>query len=136
MRVFLTALAVGAGSARVPYVQELFHAHDYRIPRGQYRIPSLVSTKNGTLLAFVAARLHCTDMTPNIIYTRRSVNDGNTWAEQQVVVADWTNETEYGGVPVVDKKLGAIHYLFNAAARKNGRCSACELLPKLDLTPS
>ena len=42
-------------------------SHDHRIPHGQYRIPSLVSTKNGTLIAFVAARLHCTGLRLNYL---------------------------------------------------------------------
>ena len=55
-----------------PYVQDLFHELDSRLPHGDYRIPSLVATTNGTLLAFVNGRFHRTDQTPDILYMRRS----------------------------------------------------------------
>ena len=74
-----------------PYVQDLFHELDSRLPRGDYRIPSLVATTNGTLLAFVNGRFHRTDQTPDILYMRRSLDDGNTWEPAQAVLADPTN---------------------------------------------
>ena len=51
-----TLLLVPAGALAAPAgsIQDLFFAHDYRIPHGQYRIPGLVSTKNGTLISFIA----------------------------------------------------------------------------------
>lgn len=69
-------------------------------------------------------RFHRTDATPNIVYLRRSFDDGNHWTDAQPVLADPTNRTEYGGAPVVDTTTGAVHFLYNAA---RGGCSACEL---------
>ena len=85
-----------------PNLTNLFDQLDPRLPHGFYRIPSLVTTLKGTLLAFCAGRFHRTDMTPNIIYLRRSEDDGLTWTPAQVVLSDPKNGTEYGGAPVVD----------------------------------
>jgi len=94
-----------------PPLQPLFHQLDSRLPRGDYRIPSLVSTLNGTLLAFVAGREHRTDYTPNIIYLRRSQDDGATWTEAVPVLEDPTNCTEFDVTPVVDASDGRIHLI-------------------------
>jgi sialidase-1 len=105
---------------------DLFHQLDSRLPRGYYRIPSLISTSNGTLLAIINGRFHRTDSTPNIVYMRRSHDDGNTWEEAVPILADPNNRTEYGGAPVLDPTTGTVHFIHNAA---NGHgCSGCELL--------
>lgn len=105
-----------------PYVQDLFHELDSRLPRGDYRIPSLVATTNGTLLAFVNGRFHRTDQTPDILYMRRSLDDGNTWEPAQAVLADPTNRTEFGGAPVVDPATGDVVLLFQ---RSGDGCAGC-----------
>jgi len=107
------------------YFIDLFHQLDPRLPRGYYRIPSLISSTNGTLLAFIAGRMHRTDSTPNIIYLRRSFDDGNTWEPAQTVLSDPRNGTEYGGVPIVDTNTGVIHFLHNAAIFGDRQCTAC-----------
>jgi hypothetical protein len=58
------------------HTTDLFTQLDARLPHGYYRIPSLIATPNGTLLAFVMGRFHRTDSTPNIVYLRRSLDDG------------------------------------------------------------
>ena len=80
-------LLLAVGSASAVYLQDLFHALDPRLPHGYYRIPSMVATNNGTLLAFVMGRFHRTDSTPNIVYLRRSHDDGNTWESAQPILA-------------------------------------------------
>ena len=84
------------------YQQDLFHELGPPLPypfntSGFYRIPSLLTSSNGTLLAFIAGRFHRTDNTPNIIYLRRSLDDGNTWLDPQPILSDPNNATEYGG---------------------------------------
>eukprot|EP00662_Eupelagonemidae_sp_cell21_P025389 gene25389-37854_t len=81
-------------------LRDLFHQLDPRLPRGYYRIPGLVATTNGTLLAFVMGRMHRTDATPNIVYLRRSFDGGR----------EWTEAAAYGGAPVVDPATGAVHF--------------------------
>lgn len=115
-------LLLAVGSASAVYLQDLFHALDPRLPHGYYRIPSMVATNNGTLLAFVMGRFHRTDSTPNIVYLRRSHDDGNTWESAQPILADPTNRTEFGGAPVVDPASGDVLFLFT----KSGRgCLGC-----------
>tara|TARA_B100000768_G_scaffold167269_1_gene171239 strand:+ start:86 stop:448 length:363 start_codon:yes stop_codon:yes gene_type:complete len=94
------------------YTQDLFSQLDARLPGGDYRIPSLVATTNGTLLAFVNGRMHRTDLTPDIVYMRRSHTDGNTWEEARAILDDPTNRTEFSGAPVVDPATGDVIMLF------------------------
>ena len=44
---------------------DLWTGHDAFVPRGIYRIPSMITTKNGTLIVFAQARVHSTDATPS-----------------------------------------------------------------------
>eukprot|EP00729_Bicosta_minor_P022670 gene22670-25132_t len=46
---------------------DLWTGHDAFVPTGIYRIPSMVTTNNGTLLAFAQARAHSTDSTPSAL---------------------------------------------------------------------
>jgi len=111
----------------LPALTDLFHQLDARLPGGDYRIPSLVTTLNGTLLAFVAGRMHRTDITPNILYLRRSEDDGATWTPAQAVLQDPHNRTEYGGAPVVDPATGKVHLIFTANVFGAAGCTGCPL---------
>ena len=52
-----------------------------------YRIPSIVATGKGSLLAFCAARKgKGSDWDPIDIVMRRSADSGKTWSQMQVVV--------------------------------------------------
>ena len=126
MRLFLFAFVTVLSAVAEPRgFVDLFHQLDSRLPHGFYRIPGIVTSTNGTLLAFVMGRFHRTDMTPNIVYLRRSFDNGENWTPAQAVLSDPTNHTMYGGLPVVDQKTGSIHFLHNAA--DGTKCSACEL---------
>ena len=50
-----------------------------------YRIPSLVVTKSGTLLAFAEGRANLRDHAENTIVLRRSTDGGHHWLPLQVV---------------------------------------------------
>eukprot|EP01079_Euglenida_sp_SAG-EU17-18_P000165 gene165-2360_t len=125
-------------------LHDLFHQLGPPLPfpynrTGYYRIPSLVTSCNGTLLAFIMVnrcadrlpwdlgmgRFHRTDATPNIVYLRRSFDDGETWTPASRVLQDPHNRTEFGGAPVVDPATGMIHFIHNAATGPG--CSACGL---------
>jgi sialidase-1 len=56
-----------------------------------YRIPSLVMTSSGTLLAFCEGRASLLDHSENDIVVKRSADLGKTWSSIQVVAADSTN---------------------------------------------
>jgi len=128
--VCCTSTSLVRSESATPNITDLFHQLTYPLPfpfntTGYYRIPSLVSSTNGTLLAFIMGRFHRRDNTPNIVYLRRSFDDGKTWLPPAIVLSDPNNATEYGGAPVVDPATGAIHFIHNAANR--ARCSACQL---------
>jgi len=53
--------------------------------RPDYRIPALVVSKHGTLLAFAEGRQTLSDHAQNDIVLKRSVDEGKTWGYLQVV---------------------------------------------------
>jgi len=76
-----------------------------------YRIPVLLVTKNGTLLAFCEGRKTGKGDTGNIdVLVKRSEDNGETWSEQQVIWDDGENVCG-NPCPVVDQKSGTIFLL-------------------------
>ena len=76
-----------------------------------YRIPALVRTKTGTLLAFCEARRASRSDAGNIdLVAKRSTDGGRTWSED---IAVWNDAGNTCGnpCPVVDRETGAIHLL-------------------------
>ena len=77
-----------------------------------YRIPSLVATKQGTLLAFCAARKNRGgDWDPIDILMRRSTDHGKTWESPKVIVHQNTLPCD-NATPIVDYQTGAVHLLY------------------------
>lgn len=103
-----TALLAGSGKAAAPGLQEtdLFVA-------GQggyhtYRIPSLLVTPKGTLLAFCEARKNGRGDSGDIdLVLRRSTDNGATW-EPQRVIADDGPHTIGNPCPVHDRDTGTL----------------------------
>lgn len=83
-----------------------------------FRIPSLITSNNGTLLAFADGRLNNHLDVPNRIdfYLRRSNDNGTTWGEPIVI-----SKTEYGGdaCVVVDRTTGRIFLFYAYSKFKN-----------------
>lgn len=83
-----------------------------------FRIPSLVTTKNGTLLAIGDGRLDSHADVPNRInfYIKRSTDNGTTWGESIII-----SNIEYGGdaCTVVDKTTGRIFIFYAYSQNKN-----------------
>jgi sialidase-1 len=76
-----------------------------------YRIPALLTTKKGTLLAFCEGRKNSKSDTGDIdIVLKRSIDNGKTWSAQQIVWDDGAN-TCGNPCPVVDQKTGTIWLL-------------------------
>ena len=74
---------------------------------GNFRIPAMVVTPKGTVLAFCEGRRRDSD-TGNIdIVLKRSFNNGNTWEPLQVVRDDSSN-TCGNPCPVVDRETGTV----------------------------
>lgn len=73
-----------------------------------YRIPALVRTKKGTLLAFCEGRVHGAGDHGDIdVVMKRSTDNGKTWSPLQVV-HNFQNHCAGNPVPVVDQKSGRI----------------------------
>ncbi len=76
-----------------------------------YRIPSVVVTTRGTLLALCEGRKHSRSDTGDIdLLLRRSFDGGRTWSATQVVWDDGPN-TCGNPCPVVDRQTGTIWLL-------------------------
>lgn len=76
-----------------------------------FRIPALVRTQKGTLLAFAEGRKRgCSDTGDIDLLLRRSVDGGRTWGKMQVVWDDSEN-TCGNPAPVVDRETGTIFLL-------------------------
>ena len=73
-----------------------------------YRIPALIVSAKGTVLAFCEGRKNSGSDTGNIdLLLRRSFDNGKTWAAVQTI-ADMDEDTIGNPAPVVDRKTGAI----------------------------
>jgi sialidase-1 len=80
-----------------------------------YRIPALITTQKGTLLAFCEAR-EGNDQSPTDLVMKRSFDNGRTWTPMQVV----DHGKKPGAVammnptPVIDQSDGTIIMLYNS----------------------
>ncbi|RZL51113.1 MAG: exo-alpha-sialidase [Pedobacter sp.] len=88
--------------------------HIYKSNEGGYycfRIPAIIKTKQGTLLAFAEARKNnCGDEGDIDMVVKRSTDKGKTWSALSVVWTDGEN-TCGNPAPVVDEVTGKIHLL-------------------------
>ncbi|MDX6235231.1 MAG: sialidase [Kribbellaceae bacterium] len=81
---------------------------------GCYRIPAIVRTKTGALLAFAEARrTWCADSQEIDLVMRRSVDNGRTWSPQKVVLSGTDSDpnavaTRGNPTPIVDLVTGRI----------------------------
>ena len=97
LRRILIVLAVSAGqttarpAAEIPALgrQDVFTGGVDGYPT--YRIPALLATRAGTLLAFAEGRANPRDHAENDIVLKRSLDQGQTWGSLQVVAEDGSN---------------------------------------------
>ena len=83
-----------------------------------YRIPALIATPQGTLLAFVEGRKDSSsDHGHNEILMRRSLDGGITWTPMQVVKRDGTNALNNPTV-VADRDTGTLWLFFVRTSTK------------------
>jgi sialidase-1 len=78
-----------------------------------FRIPALIQTKSGALLAFAEGRKNnCSDEGDIDLVMRRSTDTGKTWSKMVVIWSDGTN-TCGNPSPVVDEATGKIYLLMS-----------------------
>lgn len=90
-----------------------------------YRIPALLTSKSGTLLAFCEGRkTTLSDDGDNDLVVRRSADGGQTWQRLQLVHEEGGDAVISIGnpCPVLDPSTGRIYLSMN---RKNGRVLVC-----------
>ena len=76
-----------------------------------FRIPALISTPGGALIAFAEGRKQgCSDTGDIDLVMKRSEDNGASWTDLQVVWSDSTN-TSGNPAPVVDQETGKIFLL-------------------------
>lgn len=90
------------------------YTHIYKANEGGYscfRIPAIIKTKQGTLLAFAEARKNsCGDEGDIDMVVKRSTDKGKTWSPMSIIWTDGEN-TCGNPAPVVDQNTGKIHLL-------------------------
>ncbi|MGP4086394.1 exo-alpha-sialidase [Streptomyces sp. KR55] len=99
-----------------------------------FRIPAIVQTSEGTLLAFAEGRvLNCGDATDIDIVMKRSTDGGRTWGPLQVV-NDGAGDTHGNPAPIVDRGTGRIllAQTYNTGRTDSGNCEVpCDRQPHL-----
>ncbi|MGW1611513.1 exo-alpha-sialidase [Streptomyces sp. NPDC002285] len=99
-----------------------------------FRIPAIVKSKDGTLLAFAEGRvLNCGDAADIDIVLKRSTDGGRTWGPLQVV-NEGAGDTHGNPAPIVDRETGRILLAetYNTGRTDSGSCTVpCDRTPHL-----
>ncbi|MBA2810143.1 exo-alpha-sialidase [Streptomyces sp. KM273126] len=97
-----------------------------------FRIPAIVRTTKGTLLAFAEGRvLNCGDAADIDIVVKRSTDGGRTWGPLQVV-NEGAGDTHGNPAPIVDRETGRIVL---AETYNTGRTDSASCQVPCDRTP-
>jgi sialidase-1 len=75
------------------------------------RIPAVVATKAGTVLAFAEGRERPTDQASNDLILKRSTDGGKTWGHMQVVAEDGANSLN-NPTAVVEQQSGRVFLMY------------------------
>ncbi|MFG3249565.1 exo-alpha-sialidase [Streptomyces sp. NPDC048187] len=132
----LPAHALPDDRDRAPAFEEQVLFDAARDPGGYacFRIPAIVRTTDGTLLAFAEGRvLDCADAGDIDVVLKRSTDGGLTWGPLQVV-DDGGGDTHGNPSPVVDRTTGRVLLLetYNAGRTDGADCAVpCARTPHL-----
>jgi sialidase-1 len=103
------ALAPWTCAAAEPQFSDVFVAG--RDPFPSIRIPSVVVTKTGVVLAFAEGRAVAADQAQNKIILKRSHDDGRTWGAMQIVTEDGANSLN-NPTAVVEQPGGRVWLMY------------------------
>ncbi|MGV9248238.1 LamG-like jellyroll fold domain-containing protein [Streptomyces sp. NPDC003710] len=99
-----------------------------------FRIPAVIRTVRGTLLAFAEGRvLNCGDAADIDIVVKRSTDGGRTWGPLQVV-NEGAGDTHGNPAPLVDRETGRVLLAetYNTGRTDSASCSVpCDRTPHL-----
>jgi len=107
-------LSATAPASETPSLVDVFVGGQDGYPA--YRIPALVTTKRGTLLAFAEARATLRDHAENDIALRRSTDHGRTWGPLQSIDEDGTNALN-NPTTVVVRETGRVLLMYQRYAK-------------------
>lgn len=114
------ASATAAAAAAVPSaVATPFKANTegYRC----FRIPALVTTASGALLAFAEGRVStCADIGHNDIVMKKSTDGGRSWGPLKVVAGTGDQDAHGNPAPVVDAATGRVSLLYATGGWTDG----------------
>ncbi|MGY0019791.1 exo-alpha-sialidase [Streptomyces sp. cg35] len=143
LRSVLAALAVAAAlpapvaaqaATAPPFEQQVLFKASQDPGYACYRIPAVVKTAEGTLLAFAEGRTNdCSDAGDIDIVVKRSEDGGRTWSPLQVV-NEGAGDTHGNPAPVVDLRTGRIVLAetYNTGRTDGRNCAVpCDRTPHL-----
>ncbi|PHQ48199.1 laminin G [Streptomyces cinnamoneus] len=117
-----------------PFEEQVLFRADLDPGYACYRIPAVVTTTRGTLLAFAEGRKeNCGDATDIDLVLKRSTDGGRTWGPLQVVDPG-DGDTHGNPAPVVDRRTGRIVLAttYNKGREDAGNCDVpCDRTPHL-----
>jgi sialidase-1 len=112
MRATLLSVLLGlsfAAAAQQPEFFDVFASH--KDGYHTLRIPSVVVTKQGSVLAFAEARQTKGDQSANDIVTKRSTDGGATWSTLQLIHDDGANSLN-NPTAVVEQQSGRVFLMY------------------------
>ncbi|ATL31930.1 sialidase family protein [Streptomyces formicae] len=138
----VTAVAVGAllpapsaqAAQTPPFEQQVLFRASQDPGYACYRIPAVVKTTKGTLLAFAEGRVNdCSDAGDIDLVLKRSHDGGRTWGPLQVI-NEGAGDTHGNPAPVVDRESGRVLLAetYNTGRTDGKNCDVpCDRTPHL-----
>ncbi|MEU6372298.1 exo-alpha-sialidase [Streptomyces sp. NPDC046909] len=128
------SVAPGSSVTSPPFEQQILFKASQDPGYACFRIPAIVRSTDGTLLAFAEGRvLNCGDAADIDIVLKRSTDGGRTWGPLRVV-NDGGGDTHGNPAPVVDRETGRILLAetYNTGRTDSGSCDIpCDRTPRL-----
>ncbi|MFF4523003.1 exo-alpha-sialidase [Streptomyces bluensis] len=127
-------VAAGAEPATGQFDQQVLFKASQDPGYACFRIPAIVRTTKGTLLAFAEGRvLNCGDAADIDIVVKRSTDGGRTWGPLRVV-NEGAGDTHGNPAPIVDRETGRIVLAetYNTGRKDSTSCQVpCDRTPHL-----